>query len=148
MMARAGVPATRMGDLLSIFPTSKGIFIHRNPLDIVRDTLTDRPGTNVTDICVMWNSMMSEYLTSSSDRLLKLCYEEAQIHPDAFANALEEFSGVKGIQGNIIRHQTCGIRGGSEAELDPPFELSAELERQIKIQCEDMLAVFYPELAP
>ena len=69
MMARASVPATRMGDLLSIFPTSKGIFIHRNPLDIVRDTLTDKPGTNVTDICVMWNKMNPVIIPFLSEHL-------------------------------------------------------------------------------
>lgn len=141
MLARASVAASRMNDLLSIFPTSKGIFVHRNPLDIVRDTMRDAPGSNVTDICVMWNDMMSEYLTFQSDRLLKLCYEDAQTNPDAFATSIEEFSGVTGLQGNILD-------AGSEAELESSFELSPEVERQIKVQCEDMLAVFYPTLVP
>lgn len=141
MMARAGVPSDRMVDLLAVFPSSKSIFIHRNPLDVVRDALRDRPDTNINDICSLWNDMMRNYLTTKSDRLLKLCYEDALIHQDEFVTAVEDFTGVKGLQGNITN-------AGIEAELDSTLELSENQVSQVKNQCEDMLAVFYPELTP
>jgi len=141
MMARAGVSAPRMNDLLALFPSSKAIFIHRNPLDVVRDALRDRPGTAINELCTNWNTMMREYLTFQSDRMLKLTYEYAQLDADAFTNTLQEFTGTTGLQGTVSD-------AGVEAELSSQYELSPDIEQQIKLQCGDMLAVYYPELAP
>ncbi len=141
MMARAGIPSDRLTDLLSIYPQSKAIFIYRNPLDTIRDALRDRPEISINDMCALWNDMMKGYLTIKSDRLLKLCYEDSLIRQDEFVNAVEEFTGLTGLQGNIIN-------AGVEAELESDLELTDEQTNAIKNNCEDMLAVFYPELTP
>lgn len=141
MVGRAAIAVSRLKDMLGIFPQSKIIIIHRNPLDTIRDALRDRPTSDVRELCISWNVMMRDYLGIKSDRVLKILYESAQTNSEEFRNELEEFTGLQGTTDQIINT-------GSEAELPSSFELSNTLENQIKDLCADMLAVYYPHLTP
>ena len=139
MLSRAGVPSSRMNDLASIFPNSKSIFIHRNPIDLARDTLKDRPDSNVREVCEAWNTAMRDFLSYSSDRLLKVRYEDAIENTNGFIQSLEDFTGAKGINPAVITT-------GSESESDSDYEMGDDLTALVQSQCSDMLAVYYPEL--
>lgn len=141
MVARSSITATRLTDILGVFPESKIIIIHRNPLDAIRDALRDRPGADVKEHCLLWNAMMREYLTFKSDRVLKIQYETAQENAVEFAADLGAFTGMEGITPDIVD-------AGSEAELESELKLDETLEIQIKELCADMLAVYYPHLVP
>ncbi len=139
MVTRASVPAWRLNDLLSIFPKSKAIIIYRNPLDIVRDALRDRPETNIRDVCELWNASMKDFLSISIDRILKLKYEDATEQTEAFLSHLEDFTDIRGLRNDTI---ACD----NEAETDSQYELGQDLKVLVQKNCEDMLAVYYPHL--
>lgn len=138
-MARAGVPASRMGDLLSVFPMSKAIFIHRNPMDIIRDRKRDIPQTAITEVCAEWNLSMRDYLAASDDRLVKIRYEDAVADAATVRATIEGMTGLEGLSDDILSE-------GNEAELGAAVELADDEIAQIQKQCGDMLAVYYPEL--
>ncbi len=138
-MARAGVISSRINDLMSMFPNSKSIFIYRNPLDVVRDSLRDQPHTNVREICEAWNVMMRDYLAFSSDRLLKVRYEDASSNTDEFLSELQDFTGASGLNPLIVNVT-------NEAESESDYEMGEDLKSLVQTQCGDMLAVHYPKL--
>ncbi len=138
-IARAGIATSRINDLLSMFPNSKAMFVHRNPLDIVRDALRDRPDSNVRDICDAWNEGMRDFLVYSSDRLLKLQYEDASENTDAFLSTIQDFTNAHGMSPAVVNVS-------SESEKDSDYEMGEDLKFLVQTQCNDMLAVYYPAL--
>ncbi|MBT3558133.1 MAG: hypothetical protein HN644_08965 [Rhodospirillales bacterium] len=138
-ISRAGIASSRMNDLGTVLPNSKMIFVYRNPLDVVQDFLRDSPDANVRDICDTWNTVMHDYLTYASDRLLKLRYEDATDDVDKFLTSLQDFTGAKGIDPAVVAVE-------SESELGSDYTIGDDLKALVQRQCEDMLAVYYPEL--
>lgn len=141
MTARASVPAARINDLLSIFPASKFIIIYRNPLDIVRDALRDRPETNIRELCEVWNSTMRDFLAIQLDRVLKIKYEDALDETEAFISKFEDFTNIQGLRNDTVSTS-------NEAETDSRYELGPDSRLLVKTICQDMLAVYYPDLIP
>ena len=139
MISRASIPATRLDALISLFPKAKSIFIHRNPFDIIRDALRDSPKADLREICTTWNSLMREYLEYSNENLLKIRYEDASEQTDNFINTIENYTGSKGIL-------TETVSTGDESETKSDYEISSDIRSLIEILCEDMLAVYYPNL--
>ena len=139
-MIRQEVPSLLMGDLLSMFPSGKAIFIHRNPFDTIADVLHDRPDEDVNALCELWNMSMDGYLRLNDPRTLKLRYEDATDDAAAFAENIADFTGIKGFP-------TSGIEAGNEAENDGAHTLDEAQVETIRTACADMLTVYYPELA-
>jgi len=138
-MARAGVAASRIGDLLSVFPQSKAIFIYRNPMDVVRDRKRDMPQSVITEVCAEWNLSMRDYLAAPTDRLTKIRYEDTQSDSAKTQELLETITGLNGLSLDVLSE-------GNEAELESNLELTEQEVAQIQLQCADMLAVYYPEM--
>jgi hypothetical protein len=138
-ISRASLPSFRLNDLGNIFPGAKSIFIHRNPMDVARDTLRDHPDSNIREICDAWNDSMRDYLAFASDRLLKVRYEDAVEDTNKFVATLQDFTGATGINPAVLTT-------GTEAETDSDYEMGDDLKALVQSQCEDMLAVYYPEM--
>lgn len=138
-MARAGIAASRMGDLLSVFPQSRGIFIYRNPIDVVRDRKRDVPDMGIAEICAEWNLSMRDYLAAPSERLTKIKYEDTVSDAATIRESLQEITGLGDLSLEILSED-------NESELDAAVELTDADIAQIKQQCGDMLAVYYPDM--
>jgi len=138
-MSRAGIRASRINDLLSIFPSSKAIFIYRNPLDIARDRMRDHPDTDIRELCHEWSTVMQEYLHTSSPKLTKLRYEDAVDDTGQFVSELGAVTGLTGFD-------DATLTGGVEAETESSFELDEQQKDEIRMLSADMLAVHYPDL--
>lgn len=138
-LSRASVQATRINDLLSVFPNSTAIFIHRNPIDTARDRMRDDPATDIPALCHEWSTSMQGYLQSSSPKITKLRYEDAVNDTDRFVSTLETATGLSGFD-------VHDLTGGVEAETESSFELNEQQKNDIRAHCADMLAVYYPEL--
>ncbi|MEQ8664790.1 MAG: sulfotransferase [Rhodospirillales bacterium] len=139
-MIRQEIPAPLMNDLLSMFPNGKAIIVHRNPFDTIADLLQDRPDSDVSSLCELWNMGMDGYLRFSDARALKLRYEDSTDDPAGFAEKVAEFTGIRGFP-------TSGIDAGNEAENEATHTLNDVRIGEIRTACADMLTVYYPELA-
>ncbi|MBT3858189.1 MAG: hypothetical protein HOF74_00005 [Gammaproteobacteria bacterium] len=139
MVARANVQSVRMDALMSLFPKSKSIFIYRNPFDVIRDSLRDNQKADLREICSAWNGMMRDYLEYSNNDMVKIRYEDASEDTDNFIKKFEEFTGSKGMPVEILE-------ATNEAETDSDYEISSDIRSLIEILCEDMLAVYYPNI--
>ncbi len=138
-IARSNIRSSRMMDMISVFPRSHGIFIYRNPMNIVRDAICDNPDSDVANICDAWSATMRDYLSLSSEKVLKLRYEDASDTPDDVIQTIENFTGITGLRADIIARN-------NEAELLEADQLDDDMIASIKNKCADMLAVYYPEM--
>ena len=60
---------------------------------------------------------------------------------EAFISSVENFTEIKGLR-------TDTVNEGNEAETDSQYELGADLQTLVRNNCQDMLAVYYPDLVP
>lgn len=137
-MIRAALPAPVLGDLLSVFPNGKAVFVYRHPIEIARDQLRDAPDIPLASICDAWNICMNGYLKFSNDRLLKLRYEDAVDDPAALLDKVASFASLEDMA-------LGAFPAGSEAETESGRALSDAERETILSSCEDMLAVYYPD---
>ena len=138
-VSKPGIPAQRASELLSLFPKARVIFIHRNPLSAFRDHLRDAPGANIEEFGKTWNTHCRDYLALSSDRVLKLRYEDAVESPEAFIQGLEAFTGC-------TISLPDDVQDKNEAESTTNTQITAEQKGLLQAYCSDMLSVYYPSL--
>jgi len=136
---RSSVPAPLMTDLLSMFPNSKAIFVHRRPTDAAVEMLADNSLGSVKEMCNTWNHAMRGYLELKSDRILKVAFEEISAQPAEFATRLSEFCGVQG-------YPVDDRNSFKEAQTVRNSQLGDADLALIQAECVDMMSVYYPEL--
>ena len=118
-------PAATIELLRSMIPRSRWIYIHRDVLACLRSAKGRgdliRPGDEVL-FAQEWTANLNFALTLPRDeRLLFLDYDDLARDPEAFLRAIEEFSGAKPIDRNVLAHRV----NDSEGYL-PPVELTEQ----------------------
>jgi hypothetical protein len=121
-------------DLLrAMIPRAKWIYIHRDIVDCARSAKGRGEilrTANAESYAQEWVANLTHVLSlPPSDRLLIVGYDELARDPEAFLSRIEEFSGARPMDRDVLRHRV----NDSEGYL-PPVELTeAELAIVLKV---------------
>ena len=134
-------PGSAIELLRSVIPRSRWIYIHRDLLECLRSAKGRGEFLRPNDVAAYaqeWNANMSFAMSLPPDeRFLILDYADLARDPEAFLRRIEEHSGARPIDRNVLRHRV----NDSEGYL-PPVELTdAEVEQALAIAGETRKAV-------
>jgi hypothetical protein len=128
--------------LRSVIPRGRWIYIHRDLLDCLRSAKGRgefvRPG-DVAAYAQEWSANLSFALSLPPDeRFLILDYADLARDPEAFLRRIEEHSGARPIDRDVLRHRVNDYEG-----YLPPVELTdTEVEQALAIAGETRKSVY------
>jgi hypothetical protein len=135
-------PGSTIDLLRSVIPRSRWIYIHRDLLECLRSAKGRGEFLRPNDVAAYaqeWNANMSFAMSLPPDeRFLIVDYADLARDPEAFLRRIEEHSGARPIDRNVLRHRV----NDSEGYL-PPVELTdAEVEQALAIAGETRKRVY------
>jgi hypothetical protein len=135
-------PASRIDLLRSVIPRGRWIYIHRDVIECLRSAKGRgelvRPG-DVAAYAQEWTMNLTFALSQPRDeRFLIVDYADLARDPEAFLRRIEQHSGARPIDRDVLRHRV----NDSEGYL-PPVELTdAELEQALSVAGETRKRVY------
>ncbi len=119
---------------LSLLPTSKFLYLYRNPYDVARSSKARKFTKTPADfqaLMTAWRNSVMAALQAEATNLMVIKYEELLHEPDAWISKIESFTGVTNIDRDVMNKKFNTFRGQernghSPTEYVPPAALTDE----------------------
>ena len=153
-MKKPGLEPETIQDIFLLLPRARMIYIYRDIFDCIRSAKA-RKFTPTLDsvrlLCRRWQRNLTSITdVIDEENCFILQYEHLSQEPEQYIQALEQWSGVKGINLDVMKVKVNTWvgeekNGHSAVQYIPPAELTAEEIAVITETTEETYRVFYPD---